>query len=291
MHVLIVGCGYVGQQIARLLHERGDCVHATTRSPAHASEWLAHGWRPVVADVTRPDSLAALPDVDLVIHCVGYDRHAGISKRDVYVDGLQNVLAALDGRCKRFVFVSSTSVYGQSSGETVNEDSRTEPDSDGGRICLEAERLIGQWSSAPERRVDAIAVRFAGLYGPGRLLARTEGLRAREPLAGRADAWLNLIHRDDAARLAIAIGEQGRGGGVYLGVDKEPVRRGDFYSRLAELVGAPEPIFDANEIGARGSSTGLNKRCDGTRTWQELGFQFAFPTYREGLASSVPESH
>jgi nucleoside-diphosphate-sugar epimerase len=290
MRVLIVGCGYVGKQVARLLHDRGDCVYVTTRSPVRASEWLACGWQPVVADVTQPDSLAALPTVDLVIHSVGYDRHAGIPKRDVYVDGLKNVLTALDGRFERFVFTSSTSVYGQSAGETVDENSPAVPDADGGRICLEAEQVIGQWSSTATKRVNFMIVRFAGLYGPGRLRARMEGLRAGEPWAGRADAWLNLIHRDDAARLAIAVGERGRGGGTYLGVDEEPVRREDFYARLADLVGAPEPIFDPNETGARGSSAGLNKRCDGTRTQQEFGFQFDFPTYREGLDSSVAES-
>jgi nucleoside-diphosphate-sugar epimerase len=288
MRVLIVGCGYVGKRAAALLQERGDAVFAITRSPERTAEWQQQGWQPVVADVMRPETLVGLPLVDLVIYSVGYDRQSGIPKRDVYVDGLRNVLRSLEGRCGRIAYASSTSVYGQSSGEIVNEDSPAEPDSDGGRICLEAEQALADWASASGHQTEVMIVRFAGLYGPGRLLARSEGLRSGEPLAGRAVAWLNLIHRDDAANLAIALGERGRRGQTYLGVDEEPVHRMDFYSRLAELIGAPPPTFDETaRPGGRGSSSGLNKRCDGGRIRDELGFRFDFPTYREGLASAV----
>jgi nucleoside-diphosphate-sugar epimerase len=288
MRVLIIGCGYVGRHAAALLRERGNSVHAMTRSPARAAEWQAFGWRPVVADVMRPETLVDLPMVDLAIYSVGYDRQAGVPKRDVYISGVTNALSALAGRCARITYVSSTSVYGQSSGEVVDEDSPTEPDTDGGRICLEAERALADWSNGAGRDTATMIVRFAGLYGPGRLLARSESLRSGEPLAGRADAWLNLIHRNDAARLAITIGEYGRNGRTYLGVDEEPVRRVDFYTRLAELVGAPPPTFDGSSPPTgRGSSTGLNTRCDGSRIRGELGFRCDFPTYRAGLASAV----
>jgi nucleoside-diphosphate-sugar epimerase len=288
MRVLIVGCGYVGRRAAALVYERGDSVHAMTRSPARAAEWQALGWRPVVADVMQPETLVDLPTVDLAIYSVGYDRQSGVPKRDVYVDGLRNALRAIEGRCGRIVYSSSTSVYEQSSGEIVNEDSPAEPDTDGGRICLKAERALANWSNGAGRDTTTMIIRFAGLYGPGRLLARSESLRSGAPLAGRADAWLNLIHRDDAARLAVTIGERGRSGRTYLGVDDEPVRRTDFYTRLAELVGAPPPTFDGSAIAnGRGSATGLNKRCDGSRIRGELGFGFDFPTYREGLASAL----
>jgi nucleoside-diphosphate-sugar epimerase len=236
----------------------------------------------------QPETLVDLPTVDLTIYSVGYDRQSGVPKRDVYVTGLTNALSALAGRCRRIMYVSSTSVYGQSSGEIVNEDSPTEPDTDGGRICLEAEQALADWSNGAGRDTATMIVRFAGLYGPGRLLARSESLRSGEPLTGRADAWLNLIHRDDAARLAVTIGERGRKGRTYLGVDEEPVRRVDFYTRLAELVGAPPPTFDwSAPSDGRGSSTGLNKRCDGGRVREELGFRCEFETYREGLMAAV----
>ncbi len=87
--------------------------------------------------------------------------------RNVYVDGLENVLNALDAADQgHFVYVSSTGVYGQSRGEEVDETAATNPAGESGRIVLDAENLIR------ERRPDAVILRFAGIYGPDRLIAR-----------------------------------------------------------------------------------------------------------------------
>mgnify|MGYP002400673341 CR=1 FL=1 len=91
--------------------------------------------------------------------------------RDVYVNGLGNVLAALPP-CDRFLYVSSTSVYGQADGSVVDETSPTEPLGDSGRTVLEAERLLQALLPS------AIGLRFAGIYGPGRLLRRQAVLRS-----------------------------------------------------------------------------------------------------------------
>ena len=51
----------------------------------------------------------------------------------VYVDGLANVLAALPPATGRIVYVSSTGVYGQTSGERVDEASECRPVAKGAR--------------------------------------------------------------------------------------------------------------------------------------------------------------
>src|SRR5438067_673076 len=123
---LIIGCGYLGRRVAALWRDAGLRVLATTRSTQRADDLRALGVEPIVCDVTRPETLTALPrSVDAVVHCVGFDRAAGPSMRTVYVDGLGNVLHALAGWTGRFVHVSSTSVYGQTNGEEVTEDAVT----------------------------------------------------------------------------------------------------------------------------------------------------------------------
>jgi nucleoside-diphosphate-sugar epimerase len=291
LNVLIVGCGYLGSRAAERLAADGQRVFAVTRSAERADEFAGRGWTPIVADVMHPVAIAAAPRMDAALYAVGFDRTAGVPKRVVSVDGFTNVLQALSGRCGRVVAISSTSVYGQSDGEFVDESSPTEPAGEGGRICLEAERALWDWRDAQSAEVNVSVLRLAGIYGPGRMLARADSLRAGEPMSGRGDAWLNLIHGDDAAALAITAIKRGGDRAVYLGVDAEPVRRADFYGRLASLLGAPGPTFTGIvEAGGRGSETGINKRCVNPVTRRELGVELAFPTYREGLADAVNRS-
>ena len=93
-----------------------------------------------------------------------------------------------------WLHVSSTSVYGQEDGSWVDEDAPCQPTDTNGEIVLEAEQTLRR------QRPDASILRFAGIYGPGRLM-RTASLLAGEPMRGDPDRWLNLIHRDDGARV------------------------------------------------------------------------------------------
>ena len=103
--VLIVGCGYVGARVATRLHDAGHEVFAVTRSGERADAFAARGWTPIIADVMDPAAIASAPPMDAMLHAVGFDRRAGIPKRDVYIDGLVNVLNAVSGRCPRVVTI------------------------------------------------------------------------------------------------------------------------------------------------------------------------------------------
>src|SRR5436309_1324813 len=79
--------------------------------------------------------------------------------------GLANVLAQLP-RPRRFLYISSSSAYGQTDGGWVDEDSPTEPQEKSGQVVLAAEEVLRA------RLPEAIVLRFSGIYGPGRLLRR-----------------------------------------------------------------------------------------------------------------------
>ena len=118
-------------RVARRWLRAGESVHAVTRSDNRAEEFRQLGITPIVADVTDAKHLPALPSVDTVLYAVGFDRTSGHDRRSVYVDGLANMLAALPAESDRIIYISSTSVYGQNNGETVDETSASEPATDG----------------------------------------------------------------------------------------------------------------------------------------------------------------
>lgn len=270
MSCLIVGCGYLGRRVARRLIERGETVFGTTRS--RADELTVLGIRPILADVLRPETLEALPTVDRVLHCVGFDRGSGHAMRSVYVDGLRSVLDALDGRPK-IVLASSTSVYGRSDGGLLDEESPVAPDTDSGRICLEAERLVAS---------TGVVVRYSGLYGPGRVIRR-EALLRGEPIVGDPETFINLIHIDDAAEAAVCVLDRGVPGRVYLATGDRPASRGELYRLTARLLGAPKPVFQMPDA----SQNGPSRRFSNRRIKEELGLVLRYPSIATGLPAAI----
>ena len=277
--LLIFGCGFLGSRVAHQWLQRGKTVAAVTRSPEKAQQLASLGIDPVVADLMRPETLNALPEVSRVLYCVGYDRSSGWSKESLYIDGLTHVLEGLPGCLERFVYVSSSSVYGQDDGSWVDETSATEPTTDGGRICLAAEQRLR------ERVVQATILRMSGLYGPDRLLARVDQLRAGEPIGGNPEAWLNLIQGDDSARACVAALTAPSPGPLYLVSDDRPLTRREYFTALAQRVGAPPPVFSGSPT-SRHTPDGLNKRCRNERVISELGLKWQYPEITQGLPTS-----
>jgi nucleoside-diphosphate-sugar epimerase len=107
-------------------------------------------------------------------------------------------------------------------------------------------------------------------------------------LVGDADKWLNLIHVDDGARAVLAAEERGRAGETYLIADDRPVRRRDFYTFMAEILGAPPPCFETSAPGnPPPAHEGGNRRALNRRMKQELAVQLRYPDYRAGLRDAV----
>lgn len=277
---VIFGCGYLGRRVADAWMKQGRNVVAVTRSESRAREFAAAGLISHVADVCDPASLTNLPDVDLVLFAVGYDRAAGRTQEEVFVNGVQNVVEQIGPRCRRLLYVSSTSVYGQSDGSWVDEQSETIPAQPGGKFCLTAESVISSGLS------DAAILRFAGIYGPGRLLARVADLQAGRELPGDPAAWLNLIHVEDGVIAVLAAGDAASVPPIVLITDDRPVTRGEYYAGLAKLVGAPPPKFDLAQERSRGSG-GLNKRCSNRVLRETLGVALRYPTYESGLPAAL----
>ena len=275
MRALIVGCGYVGLPLGAELVRLGHEVHGLRRTAEGEAALKAAGIQPLVGDVTKVSDLAALPGpYDWVVNCVSSTRGGVDEYRSVYLQGTKNLIEWLAAAPpKKFVYTSSTSVYGQTGGGEVDENAATEPLDESGRVVLEAEQLLRR------ERPRAMILRHAGIYGPGRMLRRTAALEAREPIAADPAAWLNLIHVDDGVAAILAAEMRGHAGDLYNVSDDHPVRRGEYYRELALLQNAPPPTFAP-------ASDKANRRIISRRLRDELGVTLRYPSYVEGLAAS-----
>jgi len=280
---LIVGCGYLGSRVARRWIDAGSRVLATTRHGDRADALRALGAEPMIVDVTAPadrwHALVAEHGVPATVFwAVGFDRGSGASHRDVHVDGLRRLLDALaaapGGPTPRVILSSSTGVWGDEAGGTIDEATPPSPTRDAGAVLVEAERMLAAHPAGP-----GTALRFAGLYGPDRL-PRIADLRAGRPLAADPESWLNLVHVDDAAAVVCLVAAAARPQPLYVVSDGRPIRRRDWYGRLAAASGSPEPRWDPTAPRPRGG----DKRVDPSLVIRDLGFTPAHPDAVAALA-------
>jgi nucleoside-diphosphate-sugar epimerase len=280
MKTLIIGCGYLGRRVGRLLRARGDVVLATTRSAAKAAELEAQGFEPVVFDVTRVGSASGLPRVERTVFCVGFDRTSGATFGEVHEGGLRHVLGRL-GRLGALVYTSSTGVYGGAGGTWVDEATPPAPTSPSGAACLGAEGWVREWAEG--WRVGATVLRLAGLYGPGRIIRRQPLMRG-EPIAGDPEKHVNLVHVEDAASAVVAaLDRTGPVVATYNVADDRPPTRRELYALTARLIGAPEPTFVPSE------SDEPDKRVSNRRMKAGLGVALRYPDIATGLPAAMAE--
>jgi len=280
MDVAILGCGYVGLELGAQLTAAGHDVVGVRRSDAGTESIADAGFDAVQGDVTDPDDLAAVPAVDAVVYAASAGGRDAAAAREVYVDGLETAVetfAARDDPPDRFVYTSSTGVYGDRDGAWVDEATPLDPTTERESVLVEAEQIALD-ASGP---MDGAVARFAGLYGPDRY-------RLDRYLDGSvAEGYLNLVHRDDAAGAVrfLLEGNHARDE-VVLVVDDEPVERPELATWLAGECGVEPP--DVQSSDAASGRARSSKRCSNDRL-RDLGYEFAYPTFREGYRAAVDE--
>ncbi|MBK8000548.1 MAG: SDR family oxidoreductase [Verrucomicrobia bacterium] len=287
MRVLIVGCGYVGIPLGAELVKLGHEVFGLRRSADGDAELTAAGIKPLVGDITRAEDLAKLPGpFDWVVNTVSSSKGGEEEYRQVYLQGTRNLIEWLGPTAlKKYVYTSSTSVYGQTDGSVVKESSPTEPASATSKLLVETENLL--INTAQTQKFPAVVLRVAGIYGPERGHLFLQYLRGEARIAGKGERIINMIHRDDVVTSIIAALKSGRAGEVYNVSDDEPVAQIHFFRWLSETLGKWMPPFATEEENAARKRGLTNKKISNRRLKMELGVALKHPTFRQGYTAEI----
>jgi len=291
MKCLIVGCGYVGLPLGAELVRRGHEVFGLRRGAP--DELKAADIRPLIADITKPETLARLPrDFAWVVNCAASGGGGADDYRKIYLEGNRNLIAWLaHSPPEKFVFTSSTSVYGQNDGFVVTEESPAEPAEETARVLVEAEKLLldkgGSRGRSPHQQFPTVILRVAGIYGPGRGHWFRQFLRGEARIEGDGARWLNMIHRDDVIGCIIAALEHGKPGEIYNVADNEPVTQLKFFEWLVAELKRPLPPKILAEAEIRRKRGATNKRVSNAKLRAELKYEFRFPDFRKGYGAEI----
>lgn len=211
-------------------------------------------------------------ETDALVHCASSRGGGPDAYRRVYRDGLRNLLSAF--RPRRVLFVGSTSVYAQKNGTWVNESSPTEPNRETGAILRETEEIaLG---------AGGFVLRLSGLYGPGRSVLLRRFLNGQARIED--SRWLNLIHREDAARAVLHLLTCGALPGIYNGSDDTPATQREIFGWMAKELDRPLPRAGAPDPHRKRGWT--NKRVS-NRKLRATGWTPQFPGFRDALPALI----
>lgn len=277
-HLLICGHGYLGQAIATAAEARGYEVSTSSLSGGNGSHTCDLGSQESV------DMLSSMIDPpDAIVHCASSGKGGPPAYERVYRNGIRHLQAAFPDAL--LLFTSSSSVYGQTDGSIVTEESPAEPDRETGRILLESEKLTIS--------LNGIVCRLSGIFGPERSVLLKKFLHGEAVIEEDGRRFLNQIHRDDAAdailhliRLAlIPADDHNVMGQIYNVTDSRPLSQREVYEAMAEHFQLPlPPTGPRDENRKRGwthKQVSNGKLC-------AIGWTPQFPSFLEAFPVIAP---
>ncbi len=307
MTVFIAGAtGVLGRRLVDRLADRDHEVVGLARDDPGARVVERNGGTARRGDVLEPETLqrAMDDDVEVLVHAAtaipeltGPSDEAWTRNDRVRLEGARNLLEAAPAGLRQVLFPSVVWLARQPDGSRFDETADRHPDR-ATRSAADVEDLLE--ASAAEMGFDAAVLRCGLFYAPDARDTRAWGAGLLDGdlpvvgggLLGRRDAELSFVHADDAAAAFVAAVEAGAEGRYHV-VDDEPVTGAAFFRTFAELLDAPAPNrvpgWLARFFVGKVAATALTSPTPTTnaKARRALGWEPAYPTYREGLRQVV----
>ncbi len=281
----ILGCGYVGGRLGRTLATAGERVRVCARNTARLEPLAQDGVQVQAFDATKSRAFsAALYGLTspIVVYSIPPlpNRPSGEPLR-------RACEAATAAGAQRFIYFSSTAVYGETpDGEIVDEDSSvalTDP---------EAAARIGDESAIDVARLSGlhtIILRLAAIYGPGRGVR--ERLKAGTyKLIDEGAHHFSRVHVDDIVGIVRASVARAPAGAVYCVGDDRPTTQREYADWLVRRMGVAPPISVQSLAPSAPRRAVRNRQISNARLKRELEYAFRYPSYVEGEVAIEQET-
>ncbi|MEH2195141.1 MAG: SDR family oxidoreductase [Nostoc sp.] len=269
MNVAIIGCGYVGYQVAQYWQQKMNfVVSVTTTSSERVSALQSVSQKVFVTCGNDLDSLkSVLHDQDVVLLSVG--AKSGEVYEETYLQTAQNVVSCLQHSksVKQLIYTGSYAVYGDRNGVWVDEETPLAPANLNAQILRKTEDIL---LSASSENLRVCIFRLGGIYGPGRELLKIFGRYSATTRPGGEDVT-NWIHLDDIVA-AIEFARNRRLQGIYNLVDDAHLTSRDLLDNLFEKHNLPKVIWDTSIKSTRPYNAWVSNE-----KLKEAGYQLIHP--------------
>ena len=239
--IALIGCGWLGLPLAKSLLTKGYQVAGSTTSVEKLSQLRGNGISPFLITLSEEgidgNIETLLNNAAAVIVNVPPKLRGGSLENYVAKMSFLNA-AILEAKIPKVIFVSSTSVYGDASGD-VTEETPTLPSTESGKQLLLSENIFRE-----EKNYETTVIRFGGLIGPNRhpvtMLSKRKNLKnGHHPI--------NLIHLTDCIRVIEEILQQGWWNMIFNAVYPYHPSKEDYYTGEAERRNLQKPDYEPSK--------------------------------------------
>lgn len=281
----MVGYGDIGQRVAKHYTEQGQTITAVCRqAPIQAN--IRH----LAVDLDGPQSdlqAALAQSTSTDIFWFAPPQKAGTTD-----ERIQQLCSHLQtGQIRRFVYISTTAVYGDCQGRWIDEDEPLKPGTDRGKRRQDAEQRLQ--IAVEEHKFELVILRVPGIYGPGRWpLARLK--KGLPVLKEEESPYTNRIHQDDLANICVAAMNKApiKTGDwrTYNCSDGQPSTMTDYFNRIADAFDIPRPPQLPREEAEKQLTVGMlsfmneSKRLNSERLTNELGITLDYAELSSALS-------
>jgi nucleoside-diphosphate-sugar epimerase len=276
--ISILGCGWLGLPLAKVLLENGFCVKGSTTSVEKLSILENSGIQAFQIQLTETEIQGEVDSflenskiliIDVPPKLRGSSTDPSSALRMTFVSKIKNVIPLIEkSSVENVIFISSTSVYGDTSTTlSVTEETKTCPDTESGKQLIQAEQLL---QSNPNFKTTIL--RFGGLIGEDRHPIKF--------LAGRSNienpnAPINLIHQVDCIGIILEILRQAQNDKLernetFNAVTPFHPSRKEYYTQKAIDLNLDLPEFNDE-------NSSFGKTISSTKIEQVLGYTFVKP--------------
>lgn len=265
----VIGCGYLGSEVASTWRNRGTHVTATTRNPTRLDALAKIAQKGVLIKGNDEAEFAPLiagnETILISIAAEGPEHYEQAYRNTAHI--FRHLAIEMD-LPRRLIYTSSTSVYGDQNARWVDEESDLLATSPQAKILIDAEEI---YQSLAELGWHVCILRLSEIYGPGRELSkRIQQLQGR-PLPGTGEQHTNMVHKTDCVA-AIDYALRHHLEGIYNLADDDHPTRKELYKSVAKKFDLPSPTWDPTLPGLHVG----NKRVSNHKIKAE-GFSFRYP--------------
>ena len=271
MKIAIIGCGYIGSEVARWWHQQGEQVTVTTTSPSKQEQLQTIASE---VKVLTGNDLAGLKrvvaDKEVVLLSVGASQRTPETYHQAYLETATNVVQAINetGKVQQLIYTSSYGILGKQPMELVDETAIPNPSTEFGEILTKTEQVL---LSASEGEFKTCILRLSGIYGPGRELIKIFGRISGKTRPGLGEKYTNWVHLDDIVG-AIDFAKQKQLGGIYNLASDRVLTTKEFFERLFEAHNLPGVTWDNSQNDPRTYNMKLSNQ-----KIKDAGYQFIHP--------------